>query len=42
MPFLKLKVLMAPGSSGLSFSALLPRVTRVTIWLDGVARIWCA
>ncbi len=33
---------IAPGSSGLSALASLPRVTSSTVSFDGAARIWCA
>src|SRR5207249_9148607 len=41
-PLLKPYVLIEPGFTGLSVGALLPRVTMITCWLSGVARIWCA
>src|SRR5260221_565314 len=41
-PSLKANVLSEPGFTGSSPGALLPRVTRITCWLSGVARIWWA
>jgi hypothetical protein len=41
-PSLKPYTFNAPGSSGLPRLALLPRATRIALWLEGVVRIWCA
>jgi len=38
-PSLKPKTFKAPGSSGFPPAALLPRVTRIAVRLDGVVRI---